>query len=107
MFRIGDIVQFDYDGVMLYGEIVPFTLGSRDFDHSDRSHLITLMGFVDPMYDGDITDHGWRSYSQAYGSGTRYLWIRHTWPSLAYYGTQHHRNKRPVSPIFYAMKEPV
>lgn len=102
MYQIGDWVQFRYDDVLLYGEIVPF-VWQRDTDNSDCSYLVMLKGFVDPTWaeHDAIYYHGWSS--RVGPEGARYLWIGHDTTSLAYYHNP--TPPRPVSPVFYMVKE--
>lgn len=102
MYQIGDWVQFRYDDIDFYGEIVPFA-GHREHDYSLDSYLVQLKGFVDPALSPDeLRYHGWSSHT-AGPLGARYLWINHGFDSLAYY--RRPLPPRPVSPVFYTLKE--
>ena len=101
MYRVGDWVQFTYEDMDFYGEVVPFD-GHRDHDHSRTSYLIMLKGFVDPTLDHErLRYYGWPHHTV--NEAALYLWIDRMEPSLTYYHPP--LPPRPVSPVFYTLKE--
>lgn len=101
MYQIGNQVQFEYTETYLHGVIVPY-IGQSTHGHSYDSYLIKLEGFVDPIRDpAELSYYGWSS--PVVDEPALYLWIDHTEPSLAYY--QPPPPPRPVSPVFYMVKE--
>lgn len=104
MYKIGDVIQFEYNDVGFYGEIVPYQ-GHSNGNYSRGSYLVKLQGFLDPAINriDRVSRYGWMSRLR--GDTALYLWVDHTHPILRYDHAS--APPRPVSPVFYMVKEAV